>query len=285
MPEEAMSEPSTSNTTISDRNSAFWDELCGTQFAKSLGVTDSTPASLSKFDSWYFAFYPYLFIHIPFEDMKDKDVLEIGLGYGTVSQRVAEVGARYQGLDVAAGPVGMVNHRLQQSGFDGKATQGSILEAPFADQSFDFVVAIGCLHHTGDLKKAIAECHRLLKPGGKLVFMVYYAYSYRRFYQARRETMGYFVRELFGHRSVVGNSAEIERAAYDANASGEGAPHTDWISIRSLRSYCKDFSSFSGQTENIDNGVPFEKSAPRRELLKTWYPRWFGLDLYATAEK
>jgi SAM-dependent methyltransferase len=274
-----------STSVVSDQNAAFWNELCGTQFAASLGVEDDKPASLKKFDDWYFAFYPYLFVHIPFEDMKGKDVLEVGLGYGTVAQRLAETGARYNGLDIAAGPVGMVNHRLRQAGLEGKAQQGSILSAPFADQSFDYVVAIGCLHHTGDLKKAIAECHRMLRPGGKLVFMVYYSYSYRRFFQARRETVSYFFRELIGHRGVVGTSAEVERAAYDTNAAGEGAPHTDWISIKSLRSFCRNYSAFSAQPENIDNGTPFGNSAPRRELLKTWYPRWFGLDLYATATK
>lgn len=273
------------NAGVSDKNAAFWDELCGTQFAKSLGVTDSSAASLKKFDDWYFAFYPYLFVHVPFEDVKDKDVLEIGLGYGTVAQRLAEAGARYNGLDIAAGPVNMANHRLAQAGLPGKAQVGSILAAPFEDASFDYVVAIGCLHHTGDLKKAIAECHRLLRPGGKLVFMVYYSYSYRRFYQARSETLRYMLKETFGYRGVVGTSAETERAAYDANQSGDGAPHTDWISVRSLKSFCQDYSSFSGHIENIDNGTPFEKSAPRRELLKTVYPRWFGLDLYATAVK
>lgn len=274
-----------SATEISVQNASFWNELCGTQFAKSLGVTDDSPASLKHFDDWYFAFYPYLFIHIPFEDMKDKDVLEIGLGYGTVSQRLAECGARYEGLDIAAGPVGIVNHRLRQAGLPGKTQQGSILSAPFADQSFDYIVAIGCLHHTGDLKRAIAQCHRLLRPGGKLVFMVYYAYSYRRLYQNRSETLRYMLRELAGYRGVVGQSAEAERVAYDANESGEGAPHTDWISIKSLRSLSRSFRRFEGRLENIDNGAPFHKSPPRRDLLKTWYPRWFGLDLYATAIK
>jgi SAM-dependent methyltransferase len=271
--------------TISDKNASFWNELCGTHLAQSLGITDDSPASLRKFDDWYFAFYPYLFVHIPFEEMKGKDVLEIGLGYGTVSQRIAESGGHYSGLDIAAGPVSMANLRMNHVGQGGSAQQGSILSAPFPDESFDFVVAIGCLHHTGDLKKAIAECRRVLRPGGKLIFMVYYAYSYRRFIQARSDTVSYFLKELFGKRSVVGTSAAIERAAYDANAEGDAAPHTDWISIRSLRSYCKDFSRFSGQIENIDNGAPFQKSPPRRELLKTWYPRWVGLDLYATAVK
>jgi SAM-dependent methyltransferase len=270
---------------VSQKNSIFWDELCGSYLAKSLGVVDNTPASLKKFDDWYFAYYPYLFVHIPFEEIRGKDVLEIGLGYGTVAQRLAEAGANYEGLDIAAGPVEMVRHRLSQAGLPGDARQGSILEAPFQDGSFDFVIAIGCLHHTGDLKRAIAECYRVLRPGGKLVFMVYYSYSYRRFFQSPKETISYFFRELFGYRGVVGLSVEKERAAYDANASGDGAPHTDWISKQSLSAYCEAFTSFNAMIENIDNGPPFERSPPRRELLKTWYPRWFGLDLYATVVK
>lgn len=269
----------------SSANAAFWNELCGTQLAKSIGVEDDSPASLKKFDDWYFAFYPYLFLHIPFEELKGKDVMEVGLGYGTVAQRLAEMGCNYRGLDIAAGPVSMVNHRLQQAGLEGNAVQGSILQPPFEPESLDYVFAIGCLHHTGDLQEAIKQCHRLLRPGGKLIFMVYYAYSYRRWYGNFGETLGYLGREVLGRRAVVGQSKDKDRAAYDANSDGAGAPHTDWISVRSLRHLCRDYSGFSARIENIDNGKPFETSGPRRELLQTAHPRWWGLDLYATATK
>lgn len=282
---QSVTAPASAMPAHDAENAAFWNELCGTQLAKSLGVEDDSAASLKKFDDWYFAFYPYLFVHIPFEDMKGKDVLEIGLGYGTVSQRIAEVGARYHGLDISPGPVAMANHRLRQNGLPGEAQVGSILKAPFADASLDFVVAIGCLHHTGDLQRAIEECRRILRPGGKLVMMVYYVYSYRRWFELPRRTLAHFGRELIGYRGGAGDGEASGRAAYDANAAGEAAPHTDWISIRSLRRYCGGFSSFAASIENIDNGRPFHNSAPRRELLKTLYPRLFGLDLYATAIK
>jgi SAM-dependent methyltransferase len=265
-------------------NAEFWDELCGTQLARELGIVDRSAASLKKFDDWYFSYYPYLSAHIPFQEMADRRVLEVGLGYGTVSQRIAEVGARYEGLDIAANPVAMVNHRLRQAGLPGEARQGSILAAPFPDEHFDFIVAIGCLHHTGDLPAAIEECRRMLRTGGKLIFMVYYAYSYRRFYQSRWPTLRYLLLELFGYRGVVGQSREKERAAYDGNDTGEAPPHTDWISVRSLRHLCRRFNTFSARTENIDNGPPFEKRQ-RSELLNTRYPQWFGLDVYATASK
>lgn len=269
---------------ISSQNREFWDELCGSQLAKFLGITDSSAASLNKFDDWYFNFYPYLFEHIPFDKINGKDVLEVGLGYGTVSQKLAESGVNYRGLDIAAGPVGMVNHRLQQAQLSGQATQGSILEPPFNQQSFDVIVAIGCLHHTGNLQLAIQRCWDLLRPGGKLIFMVYYAYSYRRIRIAPIATLKYTANEMTGYRGVVGNSAERERAVYDSNSAGISAPHIDWISVRSLKSLCHRFSNFSAKLENIDQEFPFNLT-PRVKLLSTRWPRLVGLDLYATAIK
>ena len=128
-------------TEVSRKNSEFWNELCGTSLAKSLGIMDASKDSLKKFDDWYFDFYPYLSSHIPFHEIAGRDVLEIGLGYGTVSQRLAEAGARYTGLDIAEGPVAMANHRLSQAGLPGKALQGSILSPTFSAESFDLIVA------------------------------------------------------------------------------------------------------------------------------------------------
>lgn len=273
-----------SQVDISTKNSDFWNELCGSQLAKFLGIADSSPESLKKFDDWYFDFYPYLFDHIPFSELKGQDVLEVGLGYGTVSQKLAESGANYTGLDIAAGPVAMANHRLQQNNLHGKALQGSILEPNFPEESFDKIVAIGCLHHTGNLKQAIDRCWSLLRPGGSLIFMVYYAYSYRRFRMAPETTLVQLLKEGFGYRGVVGSSADRERAAYDTSSKGDGAPHTDWISVRSLKSYCGKFSKYSATVENIDQERPFSKT-PRSQLLLTRWPAIVGLDLYATATK
>ena len=273
-----------SQSEISRKNSEFWDELCGTQLAKTLGVKDDSPSSLAVFDKWYFDFYPYLFDHIPFSGFTGKDVLEVGLGYGTVAQKLVESGANYCGLDIAAGPVGMAERRIQQTGLYGRALQGSILEPPFSPQSFDAIIAIGCLHHTGDLAGAIQRCYSLLRRGGRLILMVYYAYSYRRFRDYSSVSLRYMMRELRGYRGVVGNSLESERAAYDTNSQGGGAPHTDWISIRSLKALCSEFSSFTAKLENIDQEPPFSKT-PRAQLLKTKWPSLMGLDLYATARK
>ncbi len=269
----------TNQNAIDTGNSKFWDQLCGTTLANMLGITDDTPESLQKFDQWYCDMYPYLPDHIPYQSMNGKDVLEIGLGYGTVAQKLAETGCRYNGLDIAQGPVDMVNHRIHQNKLIGKAVQGSVLEAPFKNESFDYIVTIGCLHHTGNLEKAISECHRMLRTGGSLIIMLYNAYSYRRWIQAPQSTFKHFMKETFGGRGVVKALTPEERASYDADPEGNAAPHTDWVSTRSFAHLCKDFSIFKAKREK-----PFMRYS-REQLLKTPIPKLCGLDIYAVAKK
>lgn len=97
-------------------------------------------------------------------------------------------------------------------------------------------------------------------------------------------TLKTLVRESFGYRGVVGHGSDRQRAAYDAGSEGGGAPHTDWISERSLRHYCRDFAAFEATVENIDQEPPFIRT-PRSELLKTRWPALMGLDIYVTATK
>jgi len=272
------------NKSISNENRAFWDELCGTKFAQSLGIDNANMDSLDEYDEWYFRYYPYLFKHIPLKQFAGKDVLEIGLGFGSVSQRIIESDARYQGLDIARGPADIVNRRIQFSEGIGLTSVGSILDSPYKNESFDFIVSIGCFHHTGNMQGAIDECFRILKPSGKLILMVYNALSYRRFRMAFFNTVKYIFRELFGYRGVIESKSNREIAAYDTNIEGESAPHTDWVSIKSLKSYCSKFSIFSAVLENINKEFPF-KFSRRDILLKTKLPKIMGLDIYAITEK
>jgi 2-polyprenyl-3-methyl-5-hydroxy-6-metoxy-1,4-benzoquinol methylase len=273
-----------SQERISEENEKFWDELCGSNLANSLGIEDSSENSLKKFDDWYFSFYPYLQNYIRFDELAGRDVLEVGLGYGTVSQKLAESGVNYTGIDIAAGPVAMVNHRLRQRGLGGEALRMSILSPLFEAESFDKIIAIGCLHHTGNLQLALDQCWKLLRPDGQLVFMVYNAYSYRRFYMNPLATLKHILKEWAGHRGVVGTSSKRERAAYDASCEGNAAPHTDWISVRSLTALCRKFSNITIKLENIDREFALFLIS-RKVLLGTPIPKHVGLDLYAVAQK
>jgi len=268
-------------TDISAANASFWDELCGSGAAQSLGVTDASAASLARFDRWFFDSYPYLERHIPFAELAGLRVLEVGLGYGSVSQLLAAAGALYHGLDIAAGPVAMVRHRLRQNGLAGEVRQGSILDCPWPDAMFDHVVAIGCYHHTGDMRRALAETHRVLRPGGVATIMVYSAYSYRRWLRWPWITAKAFVTERLGREAAAASAAE--RAAYDAASTGMAAPETAFISARGLRRMLRGWSRATIARENIGSGWLLAK-VPRRWLLAAFGP-WCGLDLYCRAVK
>ena len=97
------------------RNAAFWNELCGSGLARSVGITDRTPESLRKFDEAYMAMYPYLSRYVTAENLTGKRTLEIGLGYGTLGQLIALRGCQYHGLDIAAGPVEMMRYDSRSS--------------------------------------------------------------------------------------------------------------------------------------------------------------------------
>jgi len=234
-----------------------------------------------KFDDWYFKFYPYLNRHVPFRQMAGRDVLEIGLGYGTVSQKIAESGARYRGLDIAAGPVAMVQHRCNQIGArDAAAVQGSVLEAPFEAGSFDWVVAIGCLHHTGNLARAIGEVHRVLRPGGEAMIMVYSAASYR---QYSADPISTWKRHLSSKPYTAPTAAEWERGAYDRRLDGTAAPQTEFVTKRELASLCGSFSKVVITSENIGAEGPLHY-VPRAVSCRVLGPI-VGLDLYARLQK
>jgi SAM-dependent methyltransferase len=271
-----------SQAEIDRQNSEFWNELCGTQLAHSLGITDFSAESLAKFDRYYMAIYPYLEKYLGLDRLAGRDVLEIGLGYGTVSQLLAARAKSYTGLDIAAGPVSVVNQRMSLFNLNGAAQQGSILEAPFADASFDAIVTIGCLHHTGNLPRALDEVHRVLRPGGSAMVMIYNAFSYRRWWTQPGSTAQTWWKDYVGAGSDNAAS-DIERGAYDRSSSGASAPSTVFTSSRRLRAMCARFSEINIHKENADQERPFSRFS--RPTLLTSVGPLAGLDLYASLRK
>ena len=278
----------TAGTRQSDtdvRNAAFWDELCGSELARSLGITDRTPESLRRFDEAYMSIYPYLSSYVTEHDLKGKRVLEIGLGYGTLGQIVALRGCQYHGLDIADGPVEMMRYRLASLGKEvaGRVQRGSALDIPFRDGAFDYVYSIGCLHHTGDLPRSVSEVHRVLAPGGKAVVMLYNRHSFRQLAQLRAS----YVRDIMTGRRRRGSFQEAVRARYDSNSAGHAAPHTDFVSRSDVRRHL--FGRFSSVRIDVQNFDGYALLGGRIAIPRAWLlgniARVLGTDLYVVATK
>lgn len=264
-------------------NAEFWAELCGTHLARSLGVVDASAESLARFDRAYWEMYPYLGRYLPWHS--GERVLEIGLGYGTVGQWLAERGLVYHGLDISPGPVAMMAHRLEMLGVEeasARITQGSALAIPHPDESFDVVVTIGCLHHTGDLARAVAEVYRVLRPGGEATVMVYNRHSYRHAVMLPLQSLRRGVWRDPRRR------AEFVRAAYDANADGSAAPSTQFTSVAEVRRMFAGFTQVNVRRENCDDFIlrlAGRTLVVRRAVFLNNLGRIAGSDLYVTTRK
>ena len=95
---------------------------------------------------------------------RPRRVLEVGPGPGELSARImAELAAEVVALDVSARMVELA----RELGVDARV--GDVQSLPFADDSFDTVVAAWMLYHVPDLDRGLAEIARVLVPGGRLV--------------------------------------------------------------------------------------------------------------------
>lgn len=153
-------------------------------------------------------------LHVP-----GKQVLEIGLGEGSESERLIRRGARWSGVDLTAESVARVQTRLALRNLRyEELRQGSVLDLPFADDSFDMVFSHGVLHHVPDIQRAQQEIHRVLRPGGELVIMMYARWS-----------LNYLVSIGLIRRAVLLAAFPLSRAGVVKPGAGHGmlAGHMD----------------------------------------------------------
>jgi SAM-dependent methyltransferase len=114
---------------------------------------------------------------IPFDELRGKDVLEVGCGTGVHARLLAEAGANVTAVDLTPTAVELTRRRLELQNLAADVREADAQELPFADASFDFVWSWGVVHHSEDTRRVIAEIARVLRPGGRLALMVYHRSS------------------------------------------------------------------------------------------------------------
>jgi SAM-dependent methyltransferase len=95
------------------------------------------------------------------------EVLDAGMGPGRLLEALDRRGWRVSGVDASEAMVALAEARLPQAG--GRLVRGAIEDLPFGDASFDLVVATGVLEYADDLRSAVAEISRTLRPGGRAI--------------------------------------------------------------------------------------------------------------------
>lgn len=94
--------------------------------------------------------------------------LELGCGTGVFLEKTARSGATIHGLDLSDELLAKARARLPTSS-EITLDQGNAEQMPYPAAEFDTVYGSSVLHHL-DLDAALREIHRVLKPGGRMVF-------------------------------------------------------------------------------------------------------------------
>jgi SAM-dependent methyltransferase len=104
-------------------------------------------------------------------DVDGKDVIELGCGTAYFGAWLAKRGARVVGVDVTPAQLETARRLQQETGLDMKFVEASAEDVPLPDASFDLAVSEYGASIWCDPELWIAEAARLLRPGGRLVFL------------------------------------------------------------------------------------------------------------------
>ena len=153
----------------------YWNaHPCGTQFT---GVEWGSKEFFDDVAKFRFETQPFMAKLVGFRDFARKRLLEVGCGLGTDLLEFAKGGALVTGVDLTPQSIELVKKRFGMEGLPVDARVSDAEHLPFEDDTFDVVYSFGVLHHTPNTQQAIDEVYRVLKPGGKIVIMLYHKNS------------------------------------------------------------------------------------------------------------
>jgi SAM-dependent methyltransferase len=98
--------------------------------------------------------------------------LEIGAGTGYFSLNLLQAGVVSEATctDISPGMVATLAGNAQRLGLQVRTARADAESLPFSNEGFDLVLGHAVLHHLPNLRRAFAEFHRVLRPGGRIIF-------------------------------------------------------------------------------------------------------------------
>jgi ubiquinone/menaquinone biosynthesis C-methylase UbiE len=292
------------NSNLKERVRAFWQaNPCGVKFA------DAAPGTRHFYELVEAHRYTKEW-HIPaaadFSGARGLKVLEIGCGLGTDGAQFAEAGADYTGVDLTEAAVDLARRRFELFDLPGTFQTADAESLSFPDESFDLVYSHGVLHHTPETGKAIQEIHRVLRPRGRAVVMLYHrgSYNYRVNISLLRRAGAQLLKWETGIKLVnriTGEPMEslreharllkTERESYlkpdeflSQNTDGAGNPLARVYSRKEASELFKDFSEVTLKTYFLNKRwLPVIGNVLPRSLESRLASRWgWHLWIYAT---
>lgn len=125
----------------------------------------------------YQEYAPWMPEVMGFVQFPDKRLLEVGCGMGTDLLQFARAGAKVTGVDFTPRSIEISRQHFSVYGESGDFAIADCERLPFQNDAFDVVYSNGVLHHTPDTAGAVREIHRVLRPGGQTIVMLYHRNS------------------------------------------------------------------------------------------------------------
>ncbi len=245
--------------------------------------TNHACGALEGFDQYDLAYFeaverdryeshaPWMRDFVNFESYSGKKVLEVGVGQGTDLVQFAKGGAAVTGIDITLHHLELAAQNFRVRGLRADLQYAAAADLPFESDSFDVVYSFGVLHCTDNTVRSLSECHRVLKPGGKLVLAVYHTYS---FFHAYTILVNGILRGNLRRLGYKGLMSLVESGADGVKF----IPLVKTYSRSQLRSMLEDFSEVQFDVRHLapsDFGVlqPFVPAsfAERAGKYVGWY--------------
>jgi SAM-dependent methyltransferase len=132
-----------------------------------------SPGFFADLDQYHFEKLHHLTRLVDFEAWRGRRVLDVGCGAGVEVVRFARGGAVVAAVELADRMAGLTQEYVRQQDLSAGVTVADGEALPFPDDTFDFVYAHGVMQYTTDDRRLVAECHRVARPGGLVMFQAY----------------------------------------------------------------------------------------------------------------
>ncbi|MBX9829363.1 MAG: class I SAM-dependent methyltransferase [Xanthobacteraceae bacterium] len=105
----------------------------------------------------------------------DTSIIEVGCGTAPNLWFAAHEGFRVAGIDASEAAIVVAKARFAADGLRGDLWVGNFSDLPFDSETFDLAIDRAALTCVGDtvVRAAVAELHRVLRPGGLVFCNVY----------------------------------------------------------------------------------------------------------------
>ncbi|UWG48355.1 SAM-dependent methyltransferase [Halanaeroarchaeum sp. HSR-CO] len=160
------------------------------------------------------------FSKLPLAD--DDRILDVGCGTGESMRRVAGGDREVHGVDLSPHQLRYATEKPSLQ--DATVTLGDAVRLPYQRDTFDVVMSIGSLPYVSDVDAALADAHRVTRPGGRL-FVVGPRYPTNPIARRVADGLVHFLEpEAFTERCRAAGWSDIETETV----------HMDWLARDAL---------------------------------------------------